>query len=726
MGRRFAKLGVLALVAQAAACEVVLGISGHDSHAVDPTAADASVDAPTVDPDADAEAPHCAFATSGDARLRVGVLAPTFDRVDVCVAKAGGAFDGAPIVASATGNACPDGLGYKDVTAPIALASGAYDLKVVARGRACDAPAIASASNVALAPQRTVAAYLLGDGAAPPVIKSFPESRAGASRVRIRFVHALASMPSPSAPASVAPPLDFELLDARSQPPQTISTYALRVPFGATGSPDPDAGNPIDENGYVEIAAPELRATFGARADSGDLLAVKSGVLHGSDTYTAFAIGRGHDPSFVRELYLCDEGRSDGVLARCGLAAPVDLTIATHNAYQWGVFAPMAAQRKPAELDAIAALDADVVCMSEVWSDADKRALIEKVKSKLPYSLMYVDTLATKPSDPTDQNGAVPPPPSSPACSGSEAKLNAALDCVAKSCATKPGDDSSAVSGDDPVGCITSNCLTEGQALFAGNAQERACWSCAYTSINDGSPIKAARTACTTDPAARYSFRGANSVVVLSRYPIDTTKSEEWVLPSTEWRATFVRAAIEASAGTSGATVDVYCGELTSPQDPVFHPYTGQYGGGATGAGAWRAEQLLQAKKLAAFVASRSIGQSAIVTGELYAGPSIAGVVSAVNAPAYAALARAFGIAEAPDFPGACTFCNDNPITTPPGSTPNLDSSWTSLVMTYGIPRTDVLRSSVVVKDATVPTSAGYAIPPSPYYAYRTVVRLRF
>jgi hypothetical protein len=158
----------------------------------------------------------------------------------------------------------------------------------------------------------------------------------------------------------------------------------------------------------------------------------------------------------------------------------------------------------------------------------------------------------------------------------------------------------------------------------------------------------------------------------------------------------------------------------------VFHPYTGQYGGGASGAGAWRAEQLLQADKLTAFVGDRSIGQAAIVAGEFYAGPSIAGVVAAVNAPAYASLARAFAIAEAPDFAGACTFCNDNPLTTPPGNTPNVDSSWTSLVWTFGIPRTDVLRSSIAVKDATTSIDAGYAIPPSPYYALRTVVRVRF
>jgi hypothetical protein len=714
-------------LAQAAACEVVLGISGHDSHAI-PTSADdagSAVDGSMGDPDADAAAPRCAFATTGDARLRVGVMLATFDRFDVCVAGAGQAFGGKPILAATTGDACPDGLAYKDVSAPIPLAAGAYDVKIVPRGADCSAAAIATASNVTVVSQRTVAVYLVGNGVDAPKLVPFAESRAGAARIRLRLIHALASEPALGRPANVAPPLDMQLLNTGSSPPAVVTTYASGVAFGQTAPVAPDAGNPIDENGYFEIATPDLHATFGvAPTGAGALLAVKEALLHGSDTSTAFAIGRDGDPSFPRELYVCDEGRSDGVLARCGAAAPALLRVATHNPYEWGVFAPFVAARKGPAIDALSKLDADVVCVSELWSDADKMALIAKAKSAFPYSYMTTDTLATQPNDATDQSGVVPPAPTTPPCAASATKLNAALDCVAKYCAVTPGDDSTAVAADSPVACITGNCLSEAEALFAGSPQDRACWSCAYTSINDGSPIHDGKTRCVTEPLARFSYKGANSAVVLSRYPIDMMKSEEWVLPSTEWRTTFLRAVVQPSPG---AEIAVYCGEITSPQDPVFHPYAGQYGGGASGAAAWRNEQLLQAQKLVDYVTRRSIGQQAIVAGEFYAGPAITNVVAGLNAPAFAALAGAFAVAEAPDFPGACTFCNDNPITTPPGSTPTVDSTWTSLIWSFGLARVDVSRSSIFLNDATINVpSAGYAIPPSPYYGFRTVVRVRF
>jgi len=696
---------LLVIAAAGSGCEIVLGIDKHDSRAAGD---DASIgdDASAAD-----AAPTCVLPSRGDATLRISHLLAAPTRVDLCVRRTDGAsaLEGKPVIAS-SGAACPNGLQYKDVTAPIAIDAGAYELRVIPAGGACgDAPMATTTATLAARSATTL--FVLG-GPKRPKALALAESRPQRLDTKLRFVNAIDGGPS----------LDMGFVDHDALPAMVTNVFFADVASGGVARPGrPDGGTEsVDANGYIELSAPGGKLQIGASVTgSTDAILAIDVPLAGNDGFTLAAIGSASDARFPRELFVCDEGKIDGIYTRCGTAPPFDVKVDTVNAYLWGPFAPLEKLRRGPVAAALAKLDSDVVCVTEVWSDADKQAIADAAKARFPNALIVHDTLATAVDDPTDESGNVPPAPTAAPCAG-DPRFEPLLACVRDSCSTAPGDDAATII-DDPVACMTQSCQAKITPLLFGAASAQACWSCALTSLEGAATIGATRTACTTDPRARYAFGGANSVMLLSRFPI--ASSEQWVLPSTEWRASVLRAELVLP---NGSPFDAYCTEITSPQTGPTHPYTGAYGGTATDSNhQWLEEQTLQTKKLVAYTNRRSgaRGRRAVLAGELYAGPS-AGGLDPINAAAFDLLGQAFPVAARPDYAPACTFCAENPITTPPGQTPTVVSTWTTLALLVNMPVTDVVTSSVILKERAIPY-ASYAIPVSPYYDYRATIRVR-
>jgi len=114
--------------------------------------------------------------------------------------------------------------------------------------------------------------------------------------------------------------------------------------------------------------------------------------------------------------------------------------------------------------------------------------------------------------------------------------------------------------------------------------------------------------------------------------------------------------------------------------------------------------------------------------GDFYTGPTVTGVLDPYNPDSFTALSAAFPIAAPPGYAPACTFCVDNPITTPPGTQPSGSSTWSSTVLLSHVPVTDVHAASLLLKDPVldVESDAGsYLIPLSTYYAYQASVRVK-
>jgi hypothetical protein len=720
-------------------CELVLGMSGHDAQQqpADTGTADAPGDTAT-----DAPPAVCALPTTGDSAARVTNVVPATGKLDFCFKPDTGATIG-PIFATALG--CGGGLLYKESSASFPLPAGSYEIDVIKGGGKCSDKPIASVSHVTFDTGATSNAIVMGDGATDFTVKVLREAKPTTISSKIRFVHSLDG----------APNQDFGLTDKTVLPATIKNQFFKNVAFGTTAPAGSGSGaGTIDANGYIDFNGSGAVLSLG-RAPTGttDLADLLSAKLVSSIGYTVYAVGRtdatgkSNDVKFPPELLLCNERDHDGVYARCANALPIDVAFDVVNTQLNGAWAQIEATRRPQLAAAISGLNGDVACVTEVWSESDKDLIVNGTKSKYPYNARTKADNSTPIDDATDQFGAVPPAPTTAACTGGDApQLEALLTCMTNKCAVKKGDSSSTII-DLPSDCISTNCLAE---VIATTGTPR-CWDCALTHFFGRASFDATKTACETDPTARYSFGGTNGVVLLSRFPFDGTP--EFInLGTTDFRVALVRAPIVVQDSPK-TVVDAYCTVLTTPASGVTRPYVGPYGiSGRTctgdmdcdaslaescdtvkklcipqNDGQWRNELLLQVTKVANQVATRSgaIKRRAVVMGDWYTGPKV-GSLTDLNVESFNALNARLPLASADGFTPTCTYCADNPILTPPGTTPTGTSTWSTYSVLSNVAATDVRSNQVILKDATV-TVAGqsYKVPVSPYYGFRSVVRIR-
>jgi hypothetical protein len=555
-------------------------------------------------------------------------------------------------------------------------------------------------------------------------LKPMRESRPTMSTTfDMRFVHA--------APGVGA--LDFGVSDAAKLPANLTVPFFRNIAFGATSPAGTSPGGKIDGNGYLEVQAGGGKLLLAA-APAGKVQAslAFSHTFDNGSAYTMFIVGTETRPDFPTEIRTCDETKITGPLAKCGNGIPKDLTVDVVNLQLNGAFAVYESSRRKPAIDAVAALGSDVVCVTEIWSDADKQAIVDAAKAQYPHSYFAKHDWSTKVDDPKDAQGQTPPEPSAAPCAQSAPKMKTALDCIRDNCASPAGsEDGKAAEGFSS--CLTSKCAAGGLLpLLTGTPEDRACWSCIFTQILSYETVSFVRDKCATEPRARHVFRGADGILLLSKYPI--AGPEAWVLPATEWRVSVYRAPVTLD---NGANLDAYCTVLTTPATSCLtRPYTGAYGNnGKDCIEQWTNELILQSGKLVSWVKAKSVAlkAKAVVAGEFCAGPGYndgtKDVLKARYPDAYSKLVEALAVGIPEGYVPKCTFCANNPIITPPPNPPTGDSSWTTMVLLGNIPVTTVRSAEITLKAPVVSvTGAGDAgtlmIPVSSYYGFRSVLRI--
>ena len=697
-------IALVVLAVSASGCEVLLGISQHETH--EALASDAST---TGDASTDASS-ACVLPASGDAWLRLGDFAPSLDRYDFCVHRTDGtsAIDDKPILAS-SGSACPSGVGYKELLAPIAIPAGTYAVSAVAAGAGCGAPIASMSTDVFVDTGGSVSVIALGASSGLQ-LKAYRESRPSQIDTKFRFIHAIDG----------APTFDVGLTDKGALPAKIVQTFFASIPFTGTSPAGSESFGAIDSFGYLEASLLGADLQIGvAPAGVLDAILLTTPKFASKESYTILAIGTPNDVRFPEELVVCNEIVNDGIFTRCGKKQSVDLTMDVFDPYLWGPFGLQWKLRRGPAVAAIGQLDSDVACIPDLFPPDDQAALVAATRAHFPYVAQFKDGLTTPIDDPRDQAGNVPPPKTVAPCATLTERLGALLDCARDNCSTKVGDEAATLQ-DDAGECLSAYCTDQVTPILVSSGEPgKECWACAITSLEGDASIGDTRAECTTDPLARLAFRGGSGVTLLSRYPIHDP--EQYVLPSTDWRSNVIRAPITID---NGAAVDTYCAILTSPVTGITRPYTGAYGNGLTDIDAWRAELMLQIGRVTSWVAAKSgtTRTRALVSGQFYAGPEVNGA-TAYNVDAYHLLTSSLPLAVARDFAPSCTFCADNPISTPPGTKPSGTSTWTSYTLLSNIPVTDVRASSIILTTPSIPY-AGYTIPVSPYYGFRTSVRI--
>ena len=176
-----------------------------------------------------------------------------------------------------------------------------------------------------------------------------------------------------------------------------------------------------------------------------------------------------------------------GVVAVMGLAMgcsestedrePVEVVVDSFNVALAGSFIPYEAERRQPIADAIAAHDADVLCLQEVWTQEDKELIRDTAAENYPHSAFFENDLDTPIDDPTDQQGEIPPAPTTVPCPEVEVfggatiadQMNDAVDCVRDNCSTIPGSEDGQTTSAE---CAAESCTLAVCLLYTSDAAD--------------------------------------------------------------------------------------------------------------------------------------------------------------------------------------------------------------------------------------------------------------
>lgn len=410
-------------------------------------------------------------------------------------------------------------------------------------------------------------------------------------------------------------------------------------------------------------------------------------------------------------------GGGGGAGGAAGSAAAT-LVVETFGTNLFGADGAYETERRPAILAAIAASDADVLCLTDVVRDEDKSAIADAAKAGFPHSFWVKHAAKDVAPDETLEDGSIPILPTSPPCAtkAQRTALEAGIACAEMQCSSIPSDPTGHVTELD---CVAAQCASPLLPLIAGTADDRRCGSCFEANLTSYKSWSEIATRCEDDADAGFVFDGQTDVLLLSRRPLEAPESV--VLPSSLFRREILRAHHPAG-------LDVYCLHLQTVFLGPLVVYPGPWAPGLAGQAAWAAENHLQASKLLAVVAAKTGTAPAVLLGnfESSVAASRNGVelVSANGGAGTLALLTPTPFLEgvAPDYVPACTECPENVLAAiaAPGM-------WTEHVLLSGLPGAAVHATTRGFLDVRVPvaTASGMMqVPLSSHWSLRSVLAL--
>ena len=266
---------------------------------------------------------------------------------------------------------------------------------------------------------------------------------------------------------------------------------------------------------------------------------------------------------------------------------PDAASFATYNVGLAAGFVPLAAERRQPVATALSGLNADVVCLQEVWLNQDANgdwqqdnidALINATAQNLPNSYYFIsedDTMVScLPADIVEVDT-----------------------CVMTNCA-----DSTA---DELQGCVLGNCQTEFFAL------PTECSQCLIGQLgNEYADIK---VACVGGAQSAFFSNAHNGLLLLSKYPLTNTSHAK--LEAVQ----VARSVLKADVALPSGNQRVYCTHLTADIRDTQYPVV--EGSDIT---SYAEELEKQIDDMAAMVTAE--GTNVVVMGDMNTGPTGTGV----------------------------------------------------------------------------------------------------
>lgn len=330
-----------------------------------------------------------------------------------------------------------------------------------------------------------------------------------------------------------------------------------------------------------------------------------------------------------------------------------------------------AEERRPHVIEVINALEADVVCLEEVWTQADLDAIVAEVQAVFPHH--HNVFLSDKKIGPAS-------------CTESEtAPLRA---CIDASCV--------GIAASEIADCVLAMCAPEFGQLSLD------CTDCAVANL--GKEVDEIFSFCTTG-SSKYTYEGSNGLLLLSRSPLTNT-THATLDPSTNTQRSVLGATVTFP---ELGDVAVTCTHLSADLTTSGLEYNGP-------AGSWDAENRVQGGAvLAHSMANAGDAELVVILGDLNSGPELPGTaVAELPMAAYEVLTTAGYLPHGPDL---CTYCGDNLLVL--DDAPNI---WIDHIFTKGL---DPALTARVTRIGTSPvsitpaTGAPLETHPSDHYGVR-------
>ncbi len=313
-------------------------------------------------------------------------------------------------------------------------------------------------------------------------------------------------------------------------------------------------------------------------------------------------------------LGACDTDTDDGPLAKL----PRGFT--TYNLGLATGYVDYAEERRPKLIELVQTFNTDVICMQEVWTEADAAAVVAGVAATYPYS--YYETISDDTVGP-------------PACT--EADTVDLLACVEDKCEDVPSS--------EITNCVLNNCSAEFGAL------PDACVNCLAANI--GKEIPEIVSICQAG-SPKFTYGGANGLLVISRAPIsnpqhlklESSLVQRSVLGVTVNLPLLGKVAVACTHTASDLSKDI--------------PYTGPFA-------SYEAENKAQAEGVRDFLATYGASASLrVIMGDINSGPGSGTTVTPEIPLAGYTVIKDAGFAIFPSAIGEsgmfCTFCADNAL----------------------------------------------------------------
>ena len=305
------------------------------------------------------------------------------------------------------------------------------------------------------------------------------------------------------------------------------------------------------------------------------------------------------------------------------LAQETGLVVETYNVGLARTFVKATEDRAALLPLALAADDADVLCLQEVWLESDQDALAEALAATHPHTYAL-------PVEPMRADRA-------PVCRRRELFGEGRFfTCLTGDCG--------GLEGDAFTACATSVCSPALRQLRDDNPQ---CANAVMAQVGKSALQGLWAIRRPLRRAHLFAYAGGDGLMLLSRVPLEDAGFVDFTDIATLNR----RRALHATVRVDGVPTRVYCTHLTAMLDAIA-PYPGSFE-------TWEAESLAQVDRLLEHAAG--FDGPTVLMGDFNSGPAVEGVLKA-EAPGTHERIVGAGYLDPAVSLRLCTYCGTNPL----------------------------------------------------------------